>query len=130
MLTAIDKVTTEFKRAPVNEVYNAVLTDLRAAFDQLPVTTNQQGRAAKAAAAQMLALVYLARGSILSPERQQIRGTKATDMDSVIYYAGKIVNKELGTFALVSDYAKLFDITNQANSEVIFAISVLNQYHQ
>lgn len=122
VLEAISTVKTDFQRAPVNEIYNTVLSDLRAAFDQLPQTTNQYGRATKAAAAQLLARVYLARGSAVSQAQQQTRGTKASDMDSVIYYAGKIVNKELGNFSLVSDFAKLFDITNQVNSEVIFAV--------
>ena len=122
VLEAIDKVKTDFKRAPVNEVYNTIITDLRTAFDQLPVTAAQQGRVSKAVCAHLLAKVYLARGSAISTAQQQVRGTKATDMDSVIYYAGKIVNKELGTFALVTDFAKLFDINNQVNSEVVFAV--------
>lgn len=122
VLTITDEVQTSYKRAPVNEIYTTIITDLRFAFDQLPVTPNAQGRASKAAAAHLLAKVYLARGSAVSQQQQTIRGTKASDIDSVIYYAGKIVNKELGAFSLVPDYAKLFDINNQVNSEVIFAI--------
>ncbi len=125
-----DKVTTDFKRAPVTEVYNSIITDLRTAFDQLPVTAGQQGRATKAACAHLLAKVYLARGSAVSATQQQVRGTKATDMDSVIYYAGKLVNKELGTFNLVADFAQLFDINNQVNSEVVFSSAVLHQPDQ
>ncbi len=122
VLTAIDKVETGFKRAAVKDVYATVLSDLRFSFDQLPITPAAQGRASRAAAAQLLAKVYLARGSAVSPKQQSIRGTKITDMDSVIYYAGKIINEELGAFSLVPDFARLYDITNQVNSEVIFAV--------
>ncbi|HTF27367.1 MAG TPA: RagB/SusD family nutrient uptake outer membrane protein, partial [Flavitalea sp.] len=107
ILDAIDKVKTDFKRASVKDIYNSIIADLQFSFNQLPVTPDEQGRASKAAAAQLLAKVYLARGSAVSQKQQDIRGTKATDMDSVIYYANKIVNKELGTFSLVPDFAKL-----------------------
>ncbi|HMF71432.1 MAG TPA: RagB/SusD family nutrient uptake outer membrane protein, partial [Flavitalea sp.] len=122
ILDAIDKVTTDFKRASVKDIYNSIIADLQFSFNQLPVTPNEQGRVSKAAAAHLLAKVYLARGSAVSQKQQDIRGTKATDMDSVIYYANKIVNKELGAFSLVPDFAKLFDVNNQVNSEVIFAV--------
>lgn len=122
VLDAVDEVKTDFKRTPAKEVYVAILSDLQVAFDQLPVVPAEQGRATKAAAAQLLAKVYLARGSAVSSGQQGLRGTKATDIDSVIYYAGKIVNKELGDFSLVPDFARLFDINNQVNSEVIFAV--------
>lgn len=122
VLEAIDKVQTDFSRTPVKEIYKAVLADLSLSYNLLPVTPAAQGRASKAAAAHLLAKVYLARGSAISATQQNIRGTSPTDMDSVIYYAEKIINKEAGTYALVTDFAKLYDITNQVNSEVLFAV--------
>lgn len=120
VLQSIDKVQTSFKRSPVLDIYTTIISDLRYAFDNLPREATARGRAYKAAAAHVLAKVYLARGSATT--QQSIRGTKDTDMDSVIYYAGKIVNQELGSFTLVDDFAKLFDIGNQVNSEVVFAV--------
>lgn len=122
VLASTSKVVTDFKRNPVKDVYVSILSDLKKAFDQLPVTAAQQGRVTKAAAAQLLAKVYLARGSATSQPQQSIRGTKSTDLDSVIYYASQIESKQLGTFSLVSDYAQLWDPKNQVNSEVIFAV--------
>ncbi|ASZ15165.1 RagB/SusD family nutrient uptake outer membrane protein [Chitinophaga pendula] len=119
---SLNKVKTDFKRAPVKTVYEAIITDLVFAFDNLPQVAAAQGRAHKAAAAHLLSKVYLARGSALSGTQTAIRGTKATDLDSVIYYAGMIADKKLGTYSLVADFAKLFDISNQVNSEVIFAV--------
>ena len=122
VLQSTSKVVTDFKRAPVKDVYISVLSDLKRAFDNLPVTPAAQGRATKAAAAQLLAKVYLARGSAISQTQQTTRGTQASDMDSVIYYASQIEAKQLGTYSLVPDYAALWDPKNQVNSEVIFAV--------
>ena len=122
VLASTSKVVTDFKRAPVKEVYVSILSDLKRAFDQLPVTPAQQGRATKASVAELLAKVYLARGSATSQTQQTIRGTQATDMDSVIYYASQIESQQLGAFSLVPDYAQLWDPKNQVNSEVIFAV--------
>lgn len=119
---AYDKIKTDFRRAPVKAVYDTILADLQVAFNQLPLAAKAPGRAYKAAAAHLMARVYLTRGSAVSAEQRSIRGSQASDMDSVIRYAGKIVNKELGSFSLVPDYAKLFEVSNQVNSEVIFSV--------
>jgi len=122
VLVSSDKVQTDFKRAPVKDLYASILSDLKVSFDQLPITPAAQGRIPKAAAAQLLAKVYLARGSATSTTQQTLRGTQASDMDSVIYYASQIESKQVGTYSLVPDYAQLWDPKNQVNSEVIFAI--------
>ncbi len=119
---AYDKIKTDFRRAPVKAVYDTILADLQVAFNQLPLAAKAPGRAYKAAAAHLMARVYLTRGSAVSAAQRSIRGSQASDMDSVIRYAGKIVNKELGSFSLVTDYAKLFEVSNQVNSEVIFSV--------
>lgn len=126
VLESYDRIKTDFKRAAVKAIYDTILNDLHQAFDQLPQTARAQGRAYKAPVAHLLAKVYLARASAVSAEQQAIRGTQPTDLDSAIRYAAKIVNKELGAFSLVTDYAKLFDVTNQVNSEVVFAVQFTN----
>lgn len=122
VLTAIDKVKTDFKRTPVKDIYATIIADMTTAVEQLPVTPAEQGRATKAAAAHLLAKIYLARGSAVSAEQKAIRGSKGTDIDSVIFYAGKVVRQEMGTYSLVPDYTQLFDIANQVNPEVVFAV--------
>jgi hypothetical protein len=122
VLTAIDKVKTDFKRAPVKDIYAIIIADMVTAVGQLPVTAPEQGRATKAAAAHLLSKIYLARGSAVSAEQKAIRGSKATDIDSVIFYAGQVVRQEIGKYTLVPDYTQLFDIANQVNPEVVFAV--------
>ncbi|MFT3825327.1 MAG: RagB/SusD family nutrient uptake outer membrane protein [Chitinophagaceae bacterium] len=122
VLEAYETAKTDFKREAVKTIYDTIISDLHIAYNQLPKAAAAQGRAYKAAAAHLMAKVYLARASATSTTQQQIRGTQATDLDSAITYAGRVVNQELGTFSLVPDFANLFSINNQVNSEVIFAV--------
>ncbi|UYQ91795.1 RagB/SusD family nutrient uptake outer membrane protein [Chitinophaga horti] len=122
VLESTDKIVTSYKRAAVKDVYAAIINDLQFAYANLPIPAPAQGRANKAAAAHLMAKVYLVKASATSSTQKELRGSTATDADSVIHYAGKIVNKELGNYSLVADYAKLFDAANQVNSEVIFAV--------
>jgi len=110
------EVKTDFKRAPVADVYNLILDDVRYAVDNLPASQPDYGRATKGAAQHLLALVYLTRGSAVTEQR----GQKATDMDSAAYYADQVISS--GTYSLVPDFKQLWHIDNQRNSEVIFAV--------
>ncbi|WP_295128777.1 RagB/SusD family nutrient uptake outer membrane protein [uncultured Chitinophaga sp.] len=121
-----DKVVTSYKRAAVKDIYASIITDLQFAFNNLPIPAAAQGRATKAAAAHLMAKVYLVKASARSAKQRELRGSTATDADSVIAYASKIVNQQLGAYSLVADYAKLFDVTNQVNSEVIFSVQFTN----
>ncbi|MCC9168770.1 RagB/SusD family nutrient uptake outer membrane protein [Pontibacter harenae] len=115
-------VQTEYSRAPVPEVYNVIISDLRYAVENLPVTQAQFGRATKGAAQHFLAKAYLTRGSAVTDER----GQKPTDIDSAAYYADQVINS--GTYALELNYARLWDLSSYANSvaaqkskEIIFS---------
>ncbi|WP_126969810.1 RagB/SusD family nutrient uptake outer membrane protein [Gynurincola endophyticus] len=122
VLESYDKAKTDFKRAAVKDVYNAILNDLNYSYANLPAGGVARGRAYKAAAAHLLSKVYLSRGSAVSQTQREIRGTQASDMDSVIKYSKLIVDQQLGNFNLVDDFAQLFNIQNQVNNEVIFAV--------
>ena len=110
------EIKTDFKRAPVAEVYNFIIEDIRFASDNLPETQSNYGRATKNAAMHLLSLVYLTRGSAITDQR----GQKATDMDSAAYYADRVISS--GRHALVNDFKQLWHIDNQRNSEIIFAV--------
>ncbi|MDR2498861.1 MAG: RagB/SusD family nutrient uptake outer membrane protein [Tannerellaceae bacterium] len=115
----VTEIVTDFKRAPVADIYQAIITDLRFASEALPdvAQQSQRGRATKWAATNLLAKVYLTRGSAVNDSR----GQKATDMDSVIVYANAVISS--GKFALTPDYQTFFDQKlHKTTSEVIFAI--------
>lgn len=110
------EIRTDFRRAPVADIYNLIISDLRNAVENLPKEASNKGRATCYSAAHLLAKVYLARGSAIKDQR----GQKETDMDSTLFYAEKVINS--GMYKLQENFSDLWDINNQGNSEVVFAV--------
>lgn len=106
LITSVPKEPQyEFPRASVADVYNQIITDLRAAGPGLPwrYTGADRGRATRAMAYHFLAKAYLTRGSAVT----DARGQKPTDMDSVIYYSNDVITNS--GHALEADYGNLFN---------------------
>lgn len=99
---------TAFERSAKTEVYDLILKDLQFAEANLPSTTSQWGRVTKTAAQHQLAKVYLV-----------LKDWKAAAENAV-----KVINS--GRHKLEADYVKLFDVTNQTNSEIIWSIQYEN----
>ncbi|NJK95358.1 MAG: hypothetical protein HC905_10985 [Bacteroidales bacterium] len=112
----------EFKRAPVAEIYEQIISDLNIAVSKLPATQSNYGRATKGAADHLLALVYLTRASA----EVDIRGAQPGDLDSAIVHSEAIINS--GKYALEADYSSIFNfyMSNKADNpnskEVIFSV--------
>ncbi len=113
-------VRLEFPRLPVADVYEVILKDMIAAEAVLPETQAQRGRITKGAARHFLAKVYLTRGSAVADER----GQKTTDMDSAVYYADLVIAS--GKYSLMNDFADLWKVANEANTEVILSAQFNN----
>lgn len=116
------EVRTDYKRAAVSDIYNQIISDLRVAEPLLPTKPSNGGKASRDAAAHLLAKVYLTRASA----ETEIRGMKPTDLDSCLYYAESVLPENGGTHKLMSNYADLWDMKNQGNSEVIYAVQFTN----
>ena len=99
--------STDATRTPVAQVYDAIIADLQAAESTLPATQSQYGRATKAAAQHVLALVYLTRAN---PGDMALAAAKA---QAVIADA---------QYGLLPRWADLWDIRNEKNKEVVFAV--------
>lgn len=112
------EIRTDFKRAAIADIYKQIITDLRTAVEYLPekVDDSQKGKATSYAASYLLAKVYLTRGSAVT----DVRGQKATDMDSVLYFAENVIKNS--PYRLQKNFADLWNIDNMGNSEVIFAV--------
>jgi hypothetical protein len=110
------EVRTDFKRAPVADIYNQIIEDLEYAVGNLAERPARKGKTARYPAAHLLAKVYLTRGSAVSDQR----GQQPSDMDNALKYAKMVI--ESGQYSLVDDFAKLWDIKNQGNSEVLFSV--------
>ncbi|SFQ68288.1 RagB/SusD family nutrient uptake outer membrane protein [Hymenobacter arizonensis] len=122
VLQPSEGVQLEYTRAPVPDVYRAIISDLRFAATNLAPTTAEFGRATQGAAQHYLAKAYLTRGSAVADQR----GQRPTDIDSAAFYADQVITG--GRYVLENDYARLFDISSYANSvaaqtsrEIIFS---------
>lgn len=99
---------TDYQRNSRTEVYDLIVKDLLFAEANLPATTTQWGRLTKTAAQHQLAKVYLV-----------LKDWKAATENAL-----KVINS--GKHRLETDYVKLFDVTNQTNSEIIWSIQYEN----
>jgi hypothetical protein len=103
-------------RATAQEVYARIVADLRDAIRVLPTQSAYSGpdigRASRGAAKTLLAKVYLQRaGTDVTPN---------VGVDSALALLQDVKANE--GYALVANYASLFDFSNEANSEVVFDV--------
>ena len=108
--------TTSAIRAPMSEVYDFIVQDLKDAAADLPqglIKDVQPGRATKAAALHVLAKVYLTRAGSSA--------AKSTDYQDAYATAKSIIDNK-GTYglSLLQDFAKVYEEGNEANGEVIW----------
>jgi hypothetical protein len=120
VLEADYAVRTSFKRAPVADVYQSIIGDLRFAAEYLrektSVSEKNIGKATRYAAAHLLSKVYLVRCSAVTEQR----GQQATDADSALYYAKMVI--DCPNYKLQDNFSDLWDPDNQGNSEVVFSV--------
>ncbi len=104
----------KLNRQPVDLVYAQLVADLEYAIENLPATypAADLGRATKWAAQALLAKVYL---------------SWAGTSTNYLVEADQLLDElqqapATGSIGLESDYAKIFDIKNEMNKEIVFAI--------
>lgn len=92
-------------RKPVDTFYNQIINDLRFAAARLPNTTTDNGRVTKPAAEAFLAKMFL----------------YTNKADSSYYYANRVIT--LYGLQLQPSYAALWNMNNQVNKEIIWAVN-------
>lgn len=116
-----------FPKASLEEIYNQIISDVHYAFENLPATQTERGRATKWAAGHFLAKLYLNRAQAANfansePHLQMLyKGAVATDLDSAISIATDVI---VGTGGVLSpDFGALFDPRNESNphSEILWS---------
>lgn len=97
----------QMDRSTVDEVYQFILDDLKAAVEKLPASyePSEKGRITSWAAKTLLAKVYMTLGKIDSETR---------DLLFDIY--------QNSGHKLLNSYASIYDINNELNDEIIFTI--------
>jgi starch-binding outer membrane protein, SusD/RagB family len=102
-----------YPKSSLETIYKQIISDVKFAYDNLPVSQTQFGRITKLAAGHFLAKLYLnrAQGAEFQNSSEQYlkmlyKGNVATDLDSVIFYASAVISASKG---LAPDYWTLFD---------------------
>lgn len=108
-LTPTKSASSDARRAPISEVYKAIIDDLNYAVANLPESTPDYGRATSYAAMHALAKVYLAKAG--SSAKEPTDYAKAATLAKAVIASGK--------YSLLPDFASIF--SGKANSEVIFS---------
>lgn len=107
-------IEVEANRTAQSEIYSqAIVPDLEFAIANLPDEQSDYGRATKAAAEFLLGKALLTRSYTSFAE-----GTDASRAEALF---GNVINNY--GFSLLPNFADLWDITNQENSEMVFVIS-------
>lgn len=110
------EVRTDFKRSSIADIYAQIISDLEYAVQNSPEKPTAIGRASRYTAANLLAKVYLTRGSA----KEDQRGQQSTDMENALKYAKMVI--ESGQYSLQDNFSSLWDINNQGNKEVVFSV--------
>jgi hypothetical protein len=104
-------VVTETTRVPVEQVYQQIIQDLTDAIAVLPDKAAQFGRADRPAAQHLLGEVYLTHA-----------GAATSSPDFALAAAQLQAVADNPRFGLLAQYKDNFDITNEGNKEVVWAI--------
>jgi starch-binding outer membrane protein, SusD/RagB family len=104
-------VQTETTREPVAKVYDQIIKDLTEAIPALPDKAAQFGRAERPAAQHLLGEVYLTRA-----------GAATSSPDFALAAAQFKAVVDNPRFGLLAQYKDNFDIANEGNKEVVWAI--------
>ncbi|WP_295767183.1 RagB/SusD family nutrient uptake outer membrane protein [uncultured Mucilaginibacter sp.] len=115
----ISEPSTSASRAPIAEVYDFIVQDLKDAIAGLPASPTQTGvlpgKATAAAASHLLAKVYLTRA---------YSSAKQPDDFQNAYNTAKGVIDNAGTWniGLLPDFASVYAEGNEANKEVLWSV--------
>lgn len=110
-LEETEGVEVEANKTPQSEIYSqAIIPDLEFAIANLPDEQSDYGRATKPAAEFLLGKVLLTRSY-----KDFAGGTDAAEAETLF---GNVINNY--SFSLLPNFADLWDIDNQENSEMVF----------
>ena len=127
-----DPTLGDIPRNPLPDVYAAIVADLKAAADSLPLSyggPNGGLRPTKAAAFGLLAKVYMEMAGA-QMDTTALNGREA-EFHGLALQAAKAAMDNAGNHALNVDYMKAFDTrTQEADPEILFALNIQNKSDQ
>lgn len=105
-------------KSPIKDVYEFAMRDLEYAAKYLPEQAAQSGRLTRYSAFGMLSRVYLSYAGLSDNPNSGTRNEEYLNLAKKA--AQKVI--QAGPYSLMDDYADLFKIENNNNSESIFAL--------
>ena len=116
--------STQFTRAPVDSVYDAIIDDLKYAEATLPYVAKEYGRVTKGAAQHLLAKVYLTWQRDADSAADETAKKQAGDFANAADYAQRVIKS--GQYALLPRFSDVFAFGNEKNAEVIWSVQFTN----
>jgi len=124
-----------YPKVGLDTIYSVIISNLRWAYDQLPVSQSDRGRITKWACGHLLSKLYLnrAQGATFANStndylKKLYKGNVTTDLDSCIYFASQVITANQGNSGtykgLANDFWTLFDpkvSETTPNAEVLWA---------
>ncbi len=107
---------TSISRNTISSVWRFITREMRAAAEDLPLASAQEGRLTRWSAEAMLARFYLTRSGVESNGGAR----KQEYLDSAKYYAQRVINNS--GKKLVNTYGELFKYPYDNNSESLFEL--------
>lgn len=105
-----------YPKAKLEDIYKQIISDMREAYEDLPLTITDRGRVGKLAAGHFLAKLYLNRAQaapFMNNAEKHLsmlyKGNVPTDLDSAITLSTEVINAAGGPSGLAPDYWTLFD---------------------
>src|SRR5688572_23769556 len=118
----VDEGVYHYPKSSLEDIYKVMIADVRYAWENLPATVTERGRATKWAAGHFLAKMYLNRaqaagyqGSGEQHLQMLYKGNVATDLDSCIFFASEVISGKGGAGGLAPDYWTLFNPANEGS---------------
>ncbi|HZY79068.1 MAG TPA: RagB/SusD family nutrient uptake outer membrane protein [Cyclobacteriaceae bacterium] len=102
-----------------DQLWDKIAADFQFAYDNLPATQTQKGRANKFAAAAYLAKTRLYQ-AYTQDDKHNVTGISPEKLQQVVTMTDAVINS--GRYSLVDNYGKKWTFTNENNSESIFAV--------
>lgn len=116
----VDGFTTEWNQVPVENYYKLILSDIDNAITNLPQRAAEWGRLSEPAAKAMKSRILLALAGYDEAVLQASGYSRSQLYQTVKQLCDEVINGY--GLRLLDDFASIFDVYNEENSEVIWSI--------
>ena len=114
VLHEVKDVVVTGERVKEELVYERIISDITTSINPLPDVATEYGRVTKGMAKHLLAKIYLTRA--------YKSYAHADDFANAAIQATEVINTKAFGYSLLPDFAEVFEVGNEKNSEIIFAV--------